>query len=284
LDEALSDSMPGSGTKQRCRALRRHGYSIGQIAQRLSLSESTVHWHVRDIRLTAAQQARIRARWCQLMAKVNARRRGKPLKSVHFCKPRWSRELVHLIAHLSFDGRIDRYGCSYYNRAYTQATHVRRLLQRLLRVTPRMKHRENGVWVVSYYNVAVADWLGRRERELLPVVTGRVAWERRWLQALFDDEGHIHVADGIRRIRASQKELGVLRRAKRFLHELGIKSRIDLGARAVEITGRDNLVLFRKRINFSPGIWINHHRKNGLWSQPLEKRQLLVLALQSYRN
>jgi hypothetical protein len=271
-------------TRERCRVLRYAGFSIGRIARTLRLSESTVHWHVKDIRLTGAQLEKLKGQKRELMAKVNARRRGRPLKPIVFRKPGWTRALVDLVAHLSFDGRIDRYGCYYYNRSLGRARHVKRSLTQLLGVRPRMRLRANGVWVVSFHNVAVGAWLASKERELLHVIRNRPQWQRPWLRALFDDEGHVHVSRGIRRIRASQDDRAVLRCAQRFLRLMHIESRIDLGARAVEITGRDNLLLFRKRINFSPGIWINHHRKNGLWSQPLEKRQLLDLALQSYRN
>jgi len=178
---------------------------------------------------------------------------------------------------------VDRYGCSYYNREYGQVLHVKQLLERLLGVTPKVRLRPNGIWVVSYYNVAVAAWLSQKEQGLLHVVGKRPHWQQLWLQALFDDEGHIHISNHVRRVRASQDDLDVLRRARQFLETMGIESRIDQGARAVEITGRRNLMMFKRLINFSPGICLNASRKNGLWNQPLEKRELLDLALDSYR-
>jgi len=248
----------------------------------LRLSESTVHWHVKDIRLTEVQRERLKSQKRALMAKVNAKRRGKPVNPIPFHKPMWSRALVHLIAHLSFDGRIDRYGCYYYSRSDRQARHVKRSLQWLLGIPPKMKRRPNGVWVVSFYNVAVAAWLAREEHELLDVIRAHPEWQRQWLQALFDDEGHVHIARGVRRVRASQDDVGVLRTARRFLELLGIRSRIDAFAKAIEITGRKNLEGFREQVNFSPGIYINAHRKNGLWHHQLEKRELLERALSSY--
>lgn len=271
-------------TKERCRALRKQGYSIGHIARTLKLSESTVHWHVKDIVLTKEQRQRIHEQWRAVMATVNARRRGRPLKPIPFQTPAWSAELVHLVAHLSFDGRIDRYGCHYYSRARTQALHVKHLLQRLLGVTPKMKLRTNGMWLVSCYNVEIAAWLSQKERELLTVANHRRSWRKQWLQAFFDDEGHIHITKHIRRIRASQHDPDVLRQSRHFLLGLGIKSRIDRQAQAVEITGRDNLLGFKEELNFSPGIRINATRKNGAWNQAFEKRELLDLALGSYRT
>ena len=282
LEVAISDHFMN---RDRCRSLRKEGCSIGEIARTLQLSESTVHWHVRDISLTQGQRDHIRERWRRVMVLVNAKRRGRPLKCVSFLKPAWSKELVHLISHLTFDGRIDRYGCYYYSREYSQAFHVQRLLHRLLRVVAPIRRRaDNGIWIVSFHHVQVAAWLAEREAELLSVLQAknRPAWWRQWLQALFDDEGHVHVAGAIRRVRASQDNTTVLHRAKESLQTLGIQSRIDTHARAVEITGQENLARFSRCINFSPGIHVNPRRKNGLWNKAFEKRELLAVALQSY--
>lgn len=218
------------------------------------------------------------------MARVNAKRRGHSIRPIAFHTPGWSKDLVHLVAHLSFDGRVDRYGCSYYSRTYGQVVHVKRLLQQLLGVTPRTALRSNGIWVLSYYNVEVASWLSQKERQLLVAIRSRPQWQRQWLQAFFDDEGHIHVGNGVRRVRASQDDLRILLAAKRFLKTLEITSRIDQQAQAIEITGRENLTHFMDGISFAPGIRINAHRKNGLWAQNLEKRTLLTRALNSYRH
>lgn len=269
--------------KERCRVLRYQGYSIGQIAKMVGRSESTVHWHVRDIVLTTTQRLRLHDKWRAVMVKVNARRQGRPLKPVFFRTPIWSKELVHLVSHLAFDGRVDRYGCSYYSRSRSQALHVRRLLRRLLAITTRMRLRSNGVWVVSRYNVAIAAWLSQKEKELRAVIAHRTMWQQQWLKAFFDDEGHIHIHHGIRRVRASQDDPEVLRTAKECLSAFGIQSRIDRRARAVEITGRENLVEFQHRINFSAGLRVNANRKNGIWHHHIEKRRLLQLALDSYK-
>lgn len=271
-------------TKESCQALRRKGYSIGQIARELELSESTVHWHVKGIRLSMLQQQRLRAQKRQVMVAVNARRRGRPLHPVAFHKPGWSVELVHLVAHLSFDGRVDRYGCHYYNRSREQILHVAQLLKRLLGIRPRLKQRPSQVWVMSYHNVAVAAWLSHKELELREVIRQHAGWQRQWLQALFDDEGHIHISGSRRRVRASQDDAGVLEQARECLGRLDIQSRIDSRARAVEITGRRNLELFSRYVNFSPGLRVNEDRRNGLWNEAFEKRTLLESALASYQR
>lgn len=267
-----------------CRALRERGRSIGQIAKRLRLSKSTVHWHVKDILLTATQREALRRQKQQLMVRVNAKRRGKPIHPVPFRKPLWSKALVHLVAHLSFDGRVDRYGCYYYSRSYQQAEHVRRLFRSLLNVTPNLKQRTNGIWMMSYRNVAIAEWLSGRERTLLNVIRERRVWQQQWLKAFFDDEGHVHMQGSTRRVRASQYDLRTLQIAQRCLRAFEIPSRIDRASWSVEVTRRENLQRFQSIVNFSNGLTINPDRKNGLWRSALEKRDVLARLLASYQN
>ncbi len=264
--------------------MRRQGFSIGQIAARLNVSESTAHWHVSDMRLTEKQRRDLREQWRRRMAEVNGRRRGKALKHIAFQRPRWSGALVHLVAHLSFDGRVDRYGCHYYSRSKKQVLHVRDLFSSLIGTVPTVRLRPNGIWTASCYHVEIAHWFAGREVELVTAVADRPMWRQIWLKALFDDEGHIHVIRGHRRIRASQKDPSVLQAARGFLQQMSIESRMDYRAQALEITGRDNLELFRKLVNFSSGIRINGHRKNGLHHHDIEKRVLLDRALASYRT
>lgn len=146
-----------------------------------------------------------------------------------------------------------------------------------------MKQRPDGVWEVSYYNVAVAAWLSQREHELFRVLPGQMRWQRQWLQALFNDEGHIYFSKSVRRIRASQADIDVLTRAQQFLKRLQIQSRVDRHAQAIEISGRKNLVQFKRQINFSPDLRVDPNRLNGLWRRQIEKRQILDLALASYK-
>ena len=270
--------------KHRCQRLRRQDLSIGQVARLVNRSESTVHWHVRGIAFTKTQKDRLRYQKRALMTAINAKRRGIPLRPVDFQRPLWSSELVHLVSHLSFDGRVDHHGCHYYSRQYGQALHVQQLLRRLLAVKACVRRKADEMWVLSFYNVQVARWLFEREEELLGAVNRRPAWRMVWLKALFDDEGHVHYSASTRRVRASQDDLQVLRFAKRWLVQAGINSRIDQSARAVEVTGRDNLSTFSRRVGFSPGLAINEHRKNGIWTHPFEKRELLELALASYQD
>ncbi len=268
--------------KQACLQLRAQGYSIGQIARRLSVSKSSVHWHVRKISLTLEQKEALRQRKQRIMAVVNGRRRGKALQPRPFLKPRWSQNLIHLVSHLAFDGRVDRYGCHYYSRNKQQVEHVQKLLKCLLQIEAKIYQRSNGIWTASYHNVETADWLSHREAELELVTSRSPRWRQTWLRAFFDDEGHVHFAGSIRRVRASQDRPEVLRIAREFLDGFHIASRIDMTAHAVEITGRENLERFHAMIGFSPGIQINPARRNGIWKTAIDKQELLSIALQSY--
>lgn len=271
-------------TRQRCRALRRQGLSIGQIARLVKRSESTVHWHVKGLAPTPSQQAVLRQQKRKLMTRVNARRRGLPFKKVTLLRPAWSVKLVHLVAHLTFDGRIDRYGCAYYSRNADQARHVDTLLRQLCGILPKLSRRPNGIWVVRYYHVGLAAWLLEKERQLPGALATHPAWQQQWLRAFFDDEGHVFVGGSTRRVRASQKHPATLWLARRLLSRIGIESYIDKRAQAVEIRGRENLLRFQQQINFSEGLCINPLRANGRWKQPLEKREILERALSSYLN
>lgn len=282
LNLAVSDSSMSRAV--RCRQLRRLGYSIGQIGKKLRLSESTVYWHTKDIRLTTVQRERLRLQKRKLMIRINAKRRGMALRRVMFRKPFWDAELVKFVAHLNFDGRIDRYGFHYYNRSKQQIRRMRGLARRLLGISPKSRRRQSGVWVMSYYHVEVASWLLAREHELLAVVCSHPDWQQAWLQALFDDEGHVHFSGNLRRVRASQGRPVILRLARQFLKSMAINSRIDTQAKALEITGRENLTIFSANVGFSSGIFINENRQNGIWQKPLEKRALLDFALSSYSN
>ena len=69
-----------------------------------------------------------------------------------------------------------------------------------------------------------------------------------------------------------------------MLKGFGVESRINKRATDIEITGRENLEKFAKEINFSPRIYINPQRKNGIWKVRISKRRILEEALRSYKK
>jgi len=109
-------------------------------------------------------------------------------------------------------------------------------------------------------------------------------WRRCFLQAFFDDEGHIYFNGSKRRVRGTQKDVAVLKTIKNLLAREDIKSRLDRRAQAIEISGREQLRRFQQVIGFARGIRINPQRRNGRWHQPMEKRRILQYAVNSYQT
>ena len=83
-------------------------------------------------------------------------------------------------------------------------------------------------------------------------------------------------------MRGYQKSRKVLEEIARLLEEFGIKSRIDMHSKAIEISGRSNLIAFAREVNFSPLICMNPNRKNSIWQKKIEKREILEKAISSY--
>jgi hypothetical protein len=107
---------------------------------------------------------------------------------------------------------------------------------------------------------------------------------REFLRAFFDDEGCIdyNLDRGHRRIRGYQKNIEILGIVKKLLLDFQIEARIQ-PPNEILIIGKGNLVQFQKEIGFSPGVRINGKRSNSTWKQPLEKREILRRAIESYK-
>lgn len=267
-----------------CKALRAEGFSFGEIASKLRLPKSVAHWHARNIELSPSQKRTIAKKRQDLCRAHPNRRKGRCVAGRNVHKPvLWNEELVHVIAHLIFDGSIEKCGCVYYNSSEINAVHMSGLLKRVFGVEPKIKARENGVYAVSAYYVELADYAREKEKELLEYI--RIAPKNEtitFLRAFFDDEGSVYYKDGKRRIRGSQDSIQILGLVKALLTDLGISSRIDVTAKAVEISGRKELAHFKDLIGFSEGIFVNPERKNSIWKQKLEKMDILNRALDSY--
>jgi len=267
-----------------CRALRAEGLSFGEIATKLSLPKSTVHWHTRNIKISLSQHEAIEQRRQELCRMLPNKRKGKCIAGREVFKPEsWTEDLVHVIAHLMFDGSVERYGCVYYNSSETNVDHVSDLLNKVFGVKAKKKIRDNSIYAVSAYYIELADYVREKERELLGYIQLAPIEEKKiFLQAFFDDEGSIYYKKGKRRIRGSQDSIVLLELVKKLLVDFNIYSRIDTAARAIEISGKSEILKFKGKINFSKNIFINSERKNSIWKQKLEKREILNKAVNSY--
>lgn len=268
-----------------CRKFRAEGRSLNEIVSRTRLPKSTVHWHIRDIKLSSDQKDAIEQKRKELCRLRPNPRKGKCIPGRKVNKPKsWTRDLIHVLSHLMFDGGIERYGCVYYNSSPTSIKHMKRLLERIFGVKTKEKEKDNGVHVLSAYYVELADYVRKKEKDLLEhIKNGASAKEKGiFLKAFFDDEGSIYHKKGKRRIRGSQDSLRILSIVKDLLSDFDIYARIDNAAKAIEISGKKNLLNFKKHINFSQGLFVNPQRKNSVWKRKLEKRDILTEAVNSY--
>ena len=143
-----------------------------------------------------------------------------------------------------------------------------------------------GVKRISYFNVALSIYFKQKANELLKnIETFSKSLKKEMLKAFFDDEGCIDFRKkrNLRRVRGYQKDMKILLLIKKLLANFGIASNIHRPNEVV-ITGKENLKRFQKEINFSPGVYINGNRSNSIWKKSLEKRDILDLAIKSFKT
>ncbi len=144
----------------------------------------------------------------------------------------------------------------------------------------------SGVHRLRYSSVELGHFFVQLKPQILSLLpTAPRRWQVAFLRAFFDDEGSIFVSRNYktRRVRGYQKDQHILAIVRVLLDQCGIHSTIDVRAIAVEIKGLKNLRAFRDQIGFSVGLSLNPLRKNSIWKQPIEKRELLNRAIASYR-
>lgn len=270
--------------KQHCIELRKQDHTLNEIARITRRPKSSVHFHIQHLglsrtkRLAIAESNRTRARTLAL------RRRGlSEKKFIPFSK--WNSRLVELVAHFLFDGEIKRGGCFYHNRNLALIQKVEDLMRELYRFEPKRYYNPiTGVSRICYFNVALGAFFKDKSLELLRTI-GRLSVEekRAFLKSFFDDEGCMDFRPNLhlRRIRGYQKRVEILEIVRTLLRSFDIEARIQKPNEIV-IVGRDNLLKFKKDIDFSAGVRINGQRSNSLWKRGLEKRTLLQKALASY--
>jgi intein-encoded DNA endonuclease-like protein len=185
-----------------------------------------------------------------------------------------------------FDGRIGDDGCIYYSKDKYQIEHMHILLRKIFKAKPRIQLRDNGVYGLVFYQVEFAGYIKNRKEELLTYLNNGApkTQKREFLRAFFDDEGCVFYKGDTRRIRGYQKSGVILRQIVNLLKKFDINSKIDKSAKGIEISGKKDLERFAKEINFSPEIYINPDRKNGVWKEKISKRDILALALSSYQK
>jgi hypothetical protein len=276
-----------SDFKEQCIALRKKDYSIIEIMRETGRAKSSVYMHIKDLPMSRERMASYRVAAGKQIREFALARKGK---SVRQFKPfkKWTTGSVSLVAHLLFGGSIDsQRGCAYSNRSAALLQKVEELMRSVYVFEPaRYQDPITGVYRLSYYNVALGTFMGKKVDDLLnqvPKLPIRLKIEL--VRAFFDDEGcmDFRPKSKVRKIRGYQKDFRVLELIKILLDDLHILARVVLPNEVV-IVGKNNLVEFEKRINFSPGVYMNGNRSNSRWKKHIEKRELLRQAIKSFKN
>lgn len=268
-----------------CRKLRENGFTLGEIMKKVNLAKTTIYGHTRDIPISLATRERVYREATKRINEYNIReRRGKCVPGRIFFKPsKWSHELVYVLAHLLFDGRITRRGFEYFNRNSSLYEGVREAIKNLFGINSKIFPRDYGVKQIRYYYVELGMYAQEKSSELLDyILTASREDKRIFLRAFFDDEGSVHFKQRI--VRGFQHNVKILALVQKLLKDFGIDSRIDSTYYEIVISRKQNLINFKNELGFSKGIFINPERSNSVWKQKLEKREILDRALASYQN
>ncbi len=265
---------------EKCRTLRKKGFTLGQIIKVTKLPKTTVFDHIYDVPLSDKIKKHIRE---DRAKKFNKKRKGKCVLGRVVPKPEnWTKELIFLTAHFMFDGEISKGSCIYNNRNKSLIDHVKSLMGKVFNLQPYdWFNKDTGVRRISYHYVELADYMRKRALELNKYIKSASIEEKRiFLKAFFDDEGSVHFDK--RLVRGYQYNLEILKLVQKLLKDFDIESKIDEKYKEIVISRKPNLIKFQDKINFSKGVYINPNRKNSIWKKKLEKRKLLDMAINSY--
>ena len=271
--------------KVQCVALRKQDYTLPEIVKKTGRSKTSVYFHIRHIPLSSAKKLSI-SESSRTRALHNAlRRKGKSARAFQKFY-RWNVKKVSLVAHLLFDGEIRPSGCVYHNRSRALIRHVERCMKEIYGFAPkRYRNPITGVVRTCHFNVALGAYMQPKADQLLEEISHlSLPLKRAFIRAFFDDEGCIDFRPhrNHRRTRGYQRDVASLVLLQSLLLSFGIIVSIE-HPNEVVVSRKDNLQLFQKEINFSPGVRINGKRTNSIWKKNLEKREILKMALASYQ-
>jgi len=265
---------------ERCKNLRRKGYTFGEIVKTVNLPKATIYNHVYDVILSPTAQKRLMKVY-EMIAEENTRRidefnikerKGKCIPGRIVIKPEgWTNELIFLMAHFMFDGEIQTHSCIYHNRNKVLIYQVSSLMKKVFKLQPhRWLNKGTGVHRVSYHYVELADYMKEKVLELKNYIGISSRKEKRiFLRVFFDDEGSVGFEKqrNKRRIRGYQHNLEILKLIQKLLKDFDIESKIDEKYKEIVISRKPDLIKFRDKINFSKSIFINPNRKNSIWKK-----------------
>jgi hypothetical protein len=271
--------------KQRCIELRKQDHTLDEIAKITGRPKTSVHFHIRKIRLSSGKRSIIRVARVESAKRLAAVRRGKSARSYKKFTE-WNADSVCLVAHLLFDGELKRAGCIYNNRNIPLLNRVEWCMKIVYDREPkRYLNTLTGVSRISYFNVSLAEYLKEKSENLLKdISTLGKDLQREFIRSFFDDEGCMDFRPqrNVRQIRGYQKNISTLHLIHDLLRNFDIQSHVVRNE--VVISGKENLIKFKTDINFSPGVRINGNRSNSIWRKSHEKRDLLSRAIGSYQH
>ena len=270
--------------KEQCIALRKQDKTLDEIVSATGRSKTTVYFHIKNIPLSEKKQREISENSRKRALSVAASRRGKSLRPFKTFST-WNPKLVLLVSHLLFDGEIKKKRCVYSNRSEALIERVQHLMRLLYDYPGHITiNSKTGVITVAYYNVALSNFLQQKSEEMLTCIhTYTKVLKREFLRAFFDDEACMDYSNKTRRVRGYQKDRTILLLVQTLLKTFNIESSIR-EPNEIVISGKTNLEIFQREINFSAGVRINPNRTNSRWKKNLEKRALLQMAIDSYQS
>ncbi|MBI3305001.1 hypothetical protein HYZ80_01595 [Candidatus Parcubacteria bacterium] len=279
-------TVKANGFREACRRLRTDGATLGEIVAATRRPKSSVYFHIQDIKLSEEFREAQYERATKRIIEFNESRRGKSAAGRHPVPfTVWTVPFVELVSHLLFDGEISRNACVYTNRNRMLIQRVARLMRRVYDHQPRELESTPGVYRISYYNVELAAYLQGKADELLQRISiAPQELKLTFLRSFFDDEGSVYFIRRKRLVRGYQHNDSILKLVQQLLKDFSIKSKTDKKYHEIVISGREHLERFSAEINFSPSVAVNPDRKNSIWRRPLEKREILRVALASYRR
>lgn len=291
----VAGSIPAGGTFfmtgplliEKCRTLRKRGFTLGEIVGTTKLPKTTIYDNVRDIPLSVELKERIIKESIQRLDKFRPNKKGRCIPGRIVPKPEgWTNELLFLTAHFMFDGEVQTHSCIYHNRNETLINRVKSSMKEVFNLEPhKWFNQKTGVHRISYHYVELADYTRKKAQKLKRYIKNASLQEKKiFLQAFFDDEGCVTRWRNKRLVRGFQHNSETLKLVQKLLKDFDIQSRIDEKYKELVISRKEDLIKFRDKINFSKGIYINPKRKNSIWKQKLEKREILEKIINSYKK
>ncbi len=272
--------------KERCIALRKHGFSLTQIVAKTKRPKTSVYFHIQHILLSKKRKQEIRRTAIQRLINYSKSIRGKSRLNRHpILFDKWSAATVSLVSHILFDGTIKYGGCVYTNRSVSLLNHVTACMQAIYPFPPKRYESIPGVYKIAFHNVELESFFRNKERELVKNIQGMDReLQQVFLRAFFDDEGSVYFIGNRRAVRGYQHNSKILNLIQRILKNFNIQSKVDKKYNEITITRRENIERFARKINFSAGVCVNGNRSNSIWKQSFEKRTILKKALASYQK